>query len=95
MQIYSDKLFENRVDFIEIFEPEEIQNGFLRLENLRKKNLHIIGYMRYDLSKSSKYPLMYFEAYDKVEKYIPSNFRIEMQEFLSNLKYQKMNILGQ
>ena len=48
MQIYSDKLFENKVDFIEIFKPEEIQNGFFCLENLRKKNLHIIGYMRYD-----------------------------------------------
>ena len=71
MQIYSDKFFENKVDFIEIFKPEEIQNGFICLENLRKKNLHIIGYMRYDLSKKSKYPLMYFEAYDNVKKYSP------------------------
>lgn len=72
MQIYSDKYFENPVDQIEIFEPKDLKSGFKRLEILREKGFHLLGYLRYDLSKVSDKPLMYFEAFKKVKKYIPN-----------------------
>ena len=58
--------------------------------------------MRYDLSKSSKYPLMYFEAYDKVEKYIPQfpdrnagiliKPKISKDEYFRSIEYIKRQI---
>ena len=63
MQIYSDKKFENPIEIIDV--SGELKEGFDRLEILRKK-YYLLGYITYDF----KY--MYFEAFDRSEKYIPN-----------------------
>ena len=63
MQIYSDKKFENPIEIIDV--SGELKEGFDRLERLRKK-YYLLGYITYDF----KY--MYFEAFDRWEKYIPN-----------------------
>ena len=63
MQIYSDKKFENPIEIIDV--SGELKEGFDRLERLRKK-YYLLGYITYDF----KY--MYFEAFDRSEKYIPN-----------------------
>ena len=63
MQIYSDKKFENPIEIIDV--SGELKEGFDRLEILRKK-YYLLGYITYDF----KY--MYFEAFDRWEKYIPN-----------------------
>ena len=49
MQIYSDKLFKNHIDTIEIFEPQNLKEGFDKLEAWRMQGFHLLGYLRYDL----------------------------------------------
>lgn len=102
MQIYSDKCFVNPVDKIEIFKPSMLEEGFIRLENLRSKGLYLLGYLRYDLTKSSDKPLMYFEAYEHTGKYIPSKPtrpigiitkpKITKEEYFTSVEYIKEKI---
>ena len=102
MQIYSDKLFKNHIDTIEIFEPQNLKSGFEKLEALRKQGFHLLGYLRYDLSKSSDKPLMYFEAFQDVEKYISKSPvrqigiiakpKITKDEYFKSVEYIKKQI---
>lgn len=104
MQIYSDKYFENPVDKIEIFSPKDLKSGFDKLEVLRAKGLYLLGYLRYDLSQSSDKPLMYFEAFENVKKYIPSipkipigiitEPKITKDEYFKSIDYIKEQILN-
>lgn len=85
MQIYSDKLFKDPVEIIEVFEPEFVKSALYKIEKLQNKGLHLVGYMRYDLSKSANadhcicpnnypsiyLPLIYFEAFEDYEQFIP------------------------
>ncbi len=102
MQIYSDKCFENPLDKIEIFEPSKLQEGFEKLVNLRAKGLYLLGYLRYDLTKSSDKPLMYFEAFETFDKYIPAETpcpvgtvvkpKITKEEYFKSVEYIKEQI---
>lgn len=102
MQIFSDKLFLNPVDKIEIFSPENIKLGFKKLESLKEKGLHLVGYLRYDLKHASTKPLMYFEAFEDFQKYKPSQVdkkigiickpKITKEQFFQAIKKIKDNI---
>lgn len=104
MQVYSNKLFTTPIDKIEIFEPSKIKEGFDKLELLREKGLYLLGYLRYDLSKPCDKPLMYFEAFEKEDKYIPSKPsnpigiitkpKITKEEYFKSVKYIKEQILN-
>ena len=63
MQIYTDKLFTAPAEIIEIFDPARLKDGFRQIEECRKKDLYLLGYTRYDLTKPSDKPILYFEAY--------------------------------
>lgn len=63
MQIYSDKCFKNSVKIIEA--DGDLECAIREIDELRKK-YYLLGYITYDF----KY--LYFEAYDKYEKYSPS-----------------------
>ncbi len=102
MQIYSDKCFDNPIDNIEIFEPSKLKEGFEKLENLRAKGLYLLGYLRYDLTKTSDKPLMYFEAFETFDKYIPAEIsrpvgtiiipKIAKEEYFKSVEYIKEQI---
>lgn len=75
MQIYSDKIFKNPISIIEAFDNESFINSFLEIEKL-KNNFYLLGYIRYEakdifLNKNikSKYPLLYFEVFEKYENF--------------------------
>ena len=93
MQIYSDKLFKHPAEIIEVFEPKEIKSGLDRIEELSKKGLYLLGYMRYDLSKSNNYPLIYYEAFESYEKFTPKtpDYKIGtiIKPLISKEKYYK------
>ena len=70
MQIYSDKIFKNPQKIISAFDSESFIFAFQEIEKLKNK-YYLIGYVRYEakdvfLGKNikSKYPLLYFEAYE-------------------------------
>ena len=103
MQIYADKLFSNPIDIIEVFEPEEIKNGFVRLERLKNKGYYLVGYLRYDLSKPADgFPLMYFEAFENYDDFIPKENKepvgiiitpkIYKEEYINKINYVKEQI---
>lgn len=102
MQIYSDKIFKKPIDTIEIFNPKNLKSGFEKLEALRKQGFHLFGYLRYDLSKLSDKPLMYFEAFQDVDKYnpkVPNNKigiitkpKITKEEYFNSIQYIKEQI---
>ena len=70
MQIYSDKLFKNPIKIIEVFQPKDIKLGLSEIEKLKNSGLYLLGYIRYDLSKSANgFPLLYFEAFEHFEKF--------------------------
>ena len=86
MQIYSDKLFKNPIEIIEIFEPEFVKSGLNKIEELKNKGLHLVGYMRYDLSKTlNDYPLIYFEAFNTYEKFITKSLEYKIGTVLEPL----------
>lgn len=102
MQIYSDKLFKNHIDTIEIFEPQNLKEGFDKLEAWRMQGFHLLGYLRYDLKKSAIKPLMYFEVFEKALQYCP-NFpnrqigiitkpKITKDEYFKSVEYIKTQI---
>lgn len=78
MQIYSDKIFKNPQKIISAFDSESFIFAFQETEKLKNK-YYLIGYVRYEakdifLGKNikSKYPLLYFEAYENFEKFSPN-----------------------
>ena len=78
MQIYSDKIFKNPQKIISAFDSESFISAFNEIEKLKDK-YYLIGYVRYEakdifLGKNvtSKYPLLYFEAYENFEKFLPN-----------------------
>ena len=77
MQIYSDKIFKNPQKIISAFDSGNFIFAFNEIEKLKNK-YYLIGYVRYEakdifLGKNvkSKYPLLYFEAYESFEKFSP------------------------
>ena len=75
MQIYVDKVFNNPVETIEAFEPDEVKAALDKIETLKRKGLYLVGYMRYDLKNAAvtsaaahetggNLPLVYFEAFE-------------------------------
>lgn len=78
MQIYSNKLFKNPKEIIVAFDNESFILAFSKIEELKEK-YYLVGYVRYEVKDiflgrniKSKYPLLYFEAYDKFEEFIPN-----------------------
>lgn len=102
MQIYSNKLFENKEFTIEVFEPEKLKSGFEQLEQLRQQGFYLLGYLRYDLSKPCGYPLMYFEAYESFRDYVPNSSvknagilvdpKITKEQYFDSINYIKGQI---
>ena len=71
MLIYADKVFENSVETIEAFLPNQVKPALDKIESLKNKGLYLVGYMRYNLkSDANNLPLLYFEAFD-MDNYIP------------------------
>jgi para-aminobenzoate synthetase/4-amino-4-deoxychorismate lyase len=70
MQIYTNKVFNNPIETIEIFDPQKVQSALGRIESLQRQGDHLLGYMRYDLKNAaSNAPLIYFEAYDSFQPF--------------------------
>lgn len=73
MQIFGGKRFENPIEIIEAFDNKSFKEAFSQIEILRKRpDTYLLGYIRYEakdifLGKKiiSKYPLLYFEVFDK------------------------------
>ncbi len=64
MLIYADKVFENSVETIEAFLPNQVKPALDKIESLKNKGLYLVGYMRYNLkSAEDNLPLVYFEAF--------------------------------
>lgn len=63
MQIYSDKKFTNLIKIIKA--ENDLKQAFEEIDKLRKE-FYLLGYITYDFKK------LYFEVYDKYEKYIPA-----------------------
>mgnify|MGYP003571369202 CR=1 FL=1 len=97
MQIYADKVFENPVDIVECFDPTDIKTSLDKLESLKEKGLYLIGYMRYDLKKSSLLPLVYFEAFESFKPFVHSipnkkigtivKSLVSKEEYTKNVQY--------
>lgn len=75
MQLFAGKKFENPIKVIEAFDNESFVEAFSQIENLRKR-YYLLGYIRYEakdifLGKEikSKYPLLYFEVFDKSDEF--------------------------
>lgn len=78
MQIYHDKCFIEPITKIIAFNNLEFKKALSEIEEYRKKNFYILGYIRYcakdifmGLEINSKYPLLYFEVYDSFTEYSP------------------------
>ncbi len=70
MQIYSDKVFNNPIEIIEVFESKKVKYALDRIEELKNKGFYLVGYMRYDLKKEAdNMPLIYFEAFKDFEPF--------------------------
>ena len=70
MQIYANKVFNNPIETIEIFDPQKVQSALNRIESLQRQGYHLLGYMRYDLKNvSADAPLIYFEAFDSFQPF--------------------------
>jgi len=70
MLIYADKVFENPIEVIEAFCPNQVKPALDKVEFLKNKGLYLVGYMRYDLKKiADNLPLVYFEAFDSYKPF--------------------------
>lgn len=77
MLIYSDKLFKSPIGIIKAFSERELFECFQKLDELRK-SYYLVGYIRYEAKEvfhgrkiKSELPLLYFEVFDKYEKFTP------------------------
>ena len=91
MIIFSDKLFQNPVQIISAFNQAEIKKAFNLIEKLKAK-YYITGYIRYEAftAEFSKFPLLYFEVFDKIQNYTPQkrqNLYIECKPVISFEEY--------
>lgn len=78
MQIYHNKCFLEPIDTITAFNNNELIEAFKKLEDLRNKDLYLLGYIRYEVKDiflgkeiQSELPLLYFEVFDKYNEYAP------------------------
>ena len=62
MQIYSNKVFENPIEIVDV--RGDLEAGIRRVEELRKKYF-LLGYITYDFKG------MYFEAFEGFKEYTP------------------------
>ena len=62
MQIYSDKIFKNPIDIIDAPTSMSVFTAFEKIEKLYKR-YYLLGYVSYDFKR------VYFEVFDKFEKY--------------------------
>ncbi|RAX54410.1 chloride transporter [Helicobacter sp. 16-1353] len=95
MAIYSNKVFENPIEIIDIKGKQNISSALNKLERLSRK-FYALGYINYD------YTHLYFEIFDSYKKYIPSkiptklgiikNPLITKNEYLKNVEIIKENI---
>ena len=61
MLIYADKVFENPIEVIEAFCPNQVKSALDKVEFLKNKGLYLVGYMRYNLKNiADNLPLVYF-----------------------------------
>lgn len=75
MQIFAGKEFQTPIEIIQAFDNESFINAFKKIEKLRTKaNNYLLGYIRYEARDifsgkkiKSKYPLLYFEVFEKEE----------------------------
>ena len=71
MLIYANKVFENSVETIEAFLPNQVKPALDKIESLKNKGLYLVGYMRYNLkSDANNLPLLYFEAFDSFKPFV-------------------------
>ena len=103
MQIYANKVFNNPIETIEIFDPQKVQSALNRIESLQRQGYHLLGYMRYDLKNvSADAPLIYFEAFDSFQPFeekIPNykigtivKPRLSKEEYTQKIDYIKEQI---
>lgn len=78
MQIFNDKLFINPIKIIKAFDKESFTKAFDLLEHYKKNNFYLLGYIKYEAynyflninnNYKSKLPVLYFEVYEKYQKY--------------------------
>lgn len=79
MQIFAGKKFEKPIKIIEAFDNESFIEAFSKIEKLRKR-FYLLGYIRYESKDvffgkkiKSKYPLLYFEVFDKAGEFCKQN----------------------
>ena len=103
MQIYANKVFNNPIETIEIFDPQKVQSALNRIESLQRQGYYLLGYMRYDLKNAtSEAPLIYFEAFDSFQPFeekIPNykigtivKPRLSKEEYTQKIDYIKEQI---
>ena len=95
MNIYSDICFKKPLEIIKAFDNEDFKTALNRVEEL-SKNYYLLGYIRYEakdifLNKivKSKQPLLYFEAYETFEKYVPENKMSANVKALPTLSFEE------
>lgn len=70
MLIYADKVFENPIEVVEAFCPNQVKAALDKIEFLKNKGHYLVGYMRYDLKNiADNLPLVYFEAFDSYKPF--------------------------
>lgn len=77
MQVYADKAFNHPIKIIKAFNSAELLSAIGEVETLSKTR-YLLGYVRYEAKDvfpgkdiESEYPLLYFEVFEKFEKYLP------------------------
>ena len=78
MQIFNDKLFINPIKIIKAFDRESFVEAFDLIEYYKKNKFYLLGYIKYEAynffldinnNYKSKLPIVYFEVYEKYQKY--------------------------
>lgn len=68
--IFGNYRYIKRLDTLAAFVPEDVPTTFAALENAAKDH-YVLGYCRYDLTRPSSLPLMWFEVFAAREPYKP------------------------
>lgn len=83
------------LEVIKAFDNKDFKTALNRVEEL-SKNYYLLGYIRYEakdifLNKivKSKQPLLYFEAYETFEKYVPENKASANVKALPTLSFEE------
>lgn len=98
MQIFAGKKFENPIKIIKAFDNKSFIEAFSEIEKLRKI-YYLLGYIKYEAKDvflnrqiESELPLLYFEVFERYEKYIPessSEFYMQKNPCISYQTYKK------